>query len=80
MNFANHHKTDSQHFFCLLIVFYNFLIFFFFTHVKTSKDSSAKYQNNKERLQKKSCGRYHSLSKEEKDKRQQIWKVNIRMF
>ena len=79
MNFANHHKTDSQHFFCLLIVFYNFLIFFF-THVKTSKDSSAKYQKNKERLQKKSCGRYHSLSKEEKDKKQQIWKVNIRMF
>ena len=35
-----------------------------------SKDSSAKYyQNNKERLQKKSCERYQSLSKEEKEKR-----------
>ena len=32
-----------------------------------SKDSSAKcYQNNKERLQKKSCERYQSFSKEKK--------------
>ena len=34
------------------------------------KDSSAKYyQNNKERLQKKACKRYQSLSKEEKEKK-----------
>ena len=36
------------------------------------KDSSAKYyQNNKERLQKKACERYQSLSKEEKESNQQ---------
>ena len=36
------------------------------------KDSCAKYyQNNKERLQKKVCERYQSLSKEEKGKKQQ---------
>ena len=34
-----------------------------------SKDSSAKYQNNKERLQKKARERYQSLSKEEKEKK-----------
>ena len=35
------------------------------------KDSSAKYyQNNQERLQKKFCERYQSLSKEEKEKKQ----------
>ena len=34
-----------------------------------SKDSSAKYyQNNKERLQKKGRKRYQSISKEEKEK------------
>ena len=37
-----------------------------------SKDSSAKYyQNNKERLPKKACERYQSLSKEEEEKKQQ---------
>ena len=37
-----------------------------------SKYSSAKYyQNNKERLQKKACERYQSLSKEEEEKKQQ---------
>ena len=46
----------------------NFFICFF-TYVKISKDSSAKYyQNDKERLQ-KSCERYQSLRKEEKEKK-----------
>ena len=37
-----------------------------------SKNSSAKYyQENKERLQKKFCERYQSLSKKEKGKKQQ---------
>ena len=37
-----------------------------------SKDISTKYyQNNKERLQKKTRERYQSLSKEEKEKKQQ---------
>ena len=37
-----------------------------------SKYSSAKYyQNNKERLQKKACERYQSISKEEKEKSRQ---------
>ena len=44
--------------------------FFFFFHVyKMSKNLSAKYyQENKERLQKKSREKYQSLSKEEKKK------------
>ena len=38
-----------------------------FTYIEISKDSSAKYyQNNKERLQKKACERYQSLTKEKK--------------
>ena len=44
----------------------------FFTYIKMSKNSSAKYyQENKERLQKKICKRYQSLSKKEKGKKQQ---------
>ena len=40
--------------------------------IKMSKDSSAKYyKNNKERFFKKACGRYQSLSTEEKEKKQQ---------
>ena len=36
-------------------------------HIEISKDSSAKYyQNNEERLQKKACERYQSLTKEKK--------------
>ena len=36
-----------------------------------SQDVSRKYyQNNKERLQRKACERYQSLSKEEKEKKQ----------
>ena len=43
MNYANHDKTDLQHF-CV----------YFFTYIKISKDLSGKYyQNNKKRLQNK---------------------------
>ena len=39
-----------------------------------SKDLSAKYyQNDKEIIQKKSCERYQSLSKENKRKKATIW-------
>ena len=50
--------------------FNNFFISFF-TYIKMSKGSTAKYyQSNEERLQKKkACERYHSLSKEEKEKK-----------
>ena len=42
-----------------------------------SKDSSAKYyQNKKERLHKKACERYQSLSKEEKEKKGENTVVN----
>ena len=44
---------------------------FFFTYIKMSRDSSAEYyQNNKERLQKKS-GENRIPLKEEKEKKQQ---------
>ena len=51
----------------------------FFTYLKISEDSSAKYyQNNKERLEKKkSCERYQSFSKEEKEKRVTKWSRTI---
>ena len=40
--------------------------------MKMSKDSSAKYyQNKKERLQKKACERYQNFSKVEKEKKPQ---------
>ena len=40
--------------------------------MKMSKNSSAKhYQSKKEKLQKKACERYQSLSKEKKEKKQQ---------
>ena len=56
----------------LLILFYNFSYNFFFIYIKMSKNLSAKYyQENKERLQKKSRKRYQNLSKEEKGKKQQ---------
>ena len=43
-----------------------------------SKDSSAKYyQNNKERLQKKSREKYRSLSEEEKTRRDNMAANNI---
>ena len=39
-----------------------------------SKDLSAEYyQGNKERLQRKACERYNSLSIEEKEKKVTIW-------
>ena len=41
-------------------------------YIKTPKILSAKYyQENKERLQKKTCERYQNLSQEEKKKKQQ---------
>ena len=47
----------------------NIFIFFFFAYLKLSKDSSAKYyQNYKERLQKKARETYQSLCKKEKEK------------
>ena len=43
-----------------------------------SKNSSAKYyQNNKEKLQKKSCERYQSFSEEEKEKKAPILSQKI---
>ena len=43
-----------------------------------SKNLSAKYyQENKERLQKKACERYQSLSKEEKEKKSDNMAVNL---
>ena len=42
---------------------------FFFTYMKMSKDSSTSYyQNNKEKLQKRSREKYRSLHEEEKEK------------
>ena len=55
---------------CSIFISANSFVYSIFIYIKISKDSSAKYyQNNKERLQKKSCERYQSLSKEEKEKR-----------
>ena len=46
-------------------IFYNFV----FIYIKMSKDLSAKYyQSNKERLREKACERYQSLSKDQKEK------------
>ena len=51
--------------------FYIQFLYNFFS-LKNFRDSSAKYYpDNKERLQKKACKRYQSLSKEEKKKKQQ---------
>ena len=51
----------------------NFFVIFFikvFIYIKTSKNLPAKYyQQNKERLQKKARERYQNLSKEQKEKR-----------
>ena len=64
MNDENYDKIDQQHLLRLLIIFY-----IFFIYIKIPKDSSAKYyQNNKERLKKKARERYQSISKEEKEK------------
>ena len=49
--------------------------------MKMSKNSSAKYyQSKKEKLQRKACERYQSLSKEKKEKKQQYgceWYKNL---
>ena len=46
-------------------IFYNFV----FIYIKMSKDLSTKYyQSNKERLPEKACERYQSLSKDQKEK------------
>ena len=63
----NFFKSSNKSIF-FIISFYNF----FFTYIKISKDSLAKYyQDKKERLQKKARARYQSLSKEEREKKQQ---------
>ena len=55
-------------FFYFFFIFY--FLFFFFIYMKMSKNLLAKYyQENKERLQKKSRERYQNLSKEEKEKK-----------
>ena len=68
------YKTIAA-FLCVLInqifFFISFLFWFFDIH-KRPKNSSAKYyQYNKEILQEKAREKYHSLSKEEKEKKQQ---------
>ena len=46
MNYANHDKSELQHFYVL-----SYFFKFIYTHFKMSKDSSGKYyQKNKERL------------------------------
>ena len=46
-------------------------LYFIFIYIKISKNLLAKYyQENKEKLQKKACERYQSLSKEEKEIKQ----------
>ena len=53
-----------------------------FTYIEISKDSSAKYyQNNKERLPKKACERYQSLTKKNnKNKKATIGSWMIQKF
>ena len=55
-----------------------------YTFIKISKVSLAKYyQNNREKLQKKAREKYQSLSKEEKEKKQQYggerYKIYLKM-
>ena len=48
----------------------NNIFVIFFTYIEISKDSSTKYyQNNKERLQKRTRERYQTLCKEKKRKK-----------
>ena len=55
---------------CSIFISSNHFLINFSTYIKMSKDSSAKcYQNNKERQQKKAHEKYQGLSKEEKEKR-----------
>ena len=61
------YKTLSTFLNVLMNLFFpiNFFDKFYFTYLKMSKNPPAKYyQDNKERLQKKSLERYQTLSKE----------------
>ena len=56
--------------FFYFFLFFIYLFIFFFIYMKMSKNLLAKYyQENKERLQKKSRERYQNLSKEEKEEK-----------
>ena len=58
----------------------NFFVIFF-TYKKLFKYSSGKYyQNKKERLTKKSCKRYQSFSKEEKEKSHNMVENNTKIY
>ena len=60
MNYANHDKTELQHFYV-----------YFFTYIKISKDLSARYyQNNKKRLQNKLVKDMKVFLKKKKKKQQ----------
>ena len=60
MNYANHDKTELQHFYV-----------YFFTYIKISKDLSARYyQNNKKRLQNKFVKDIKVFLKKKKKKQQ----------
>ena len=60
MNYANHDKTELQHFYV-----------YFFTYIKISKDLSARYyQNNKKRLQNKLVKDNKVFLKKKKKKQQ----------
>ena len=50
--------------------FLNFLKNYFFIYIKNHQLSKY-FQHNRERLQNQACERYQSLSKNEKDKKQQ---------
>ena len=69
MNYVNHYK---------IIFMSSYKFFYIFLHIEKcskclNKDSSEKYQNDKERIQKRAHERYQSLSKEEKEKKATIW-------
>ena len=60
MNYANHYKIGFKYFLCLLI--------FFITFVSYTKMSAKYYQNNKERLRKNAPKNFKSISKQKKEK------------
>ena len=69
-------RSSDKSIFWLVI----FIINFFHIYKYISQDSSAKYyQNNKERLHKRSWEKYRSLSKEEKEEKQQYMKKDIKI-
>ena len=50
MNYANHYKIESQHFYVSISMSSNNFLKLYFAYIKMSKDSSAKnYQNNEEK-------------------------------